>query len=92
MTDANEGNGTEQTETVTFDETARDFVIDAMGWTVREDGYIDDENGDPVLSPNGETVRADHFAGIVAHEGEPKPIPDDFVDLVDYAVSVGGEA
>lgn len=75
---------------VTFDTSAVEFVVEAFGWEMHESGYIVDQ-GDAVLSPRGETVRADHCAGIVMHEGEPRPIADDFNDLVDFVIQNGSD-
>lgn len=75
---------------VTFEASAVEFAVETFGWEVADSGYI--VNGkDAVLSPRGETVRAEHCAGIVMYEGEPRPIADDFNDLVEFAVENEGK-
>lgn len=68
--------------TITFDESASDFIAEAFGWELTNYGYLWD--GDVVVSISGHPVHIDEFAGVVEYEGELRPIRDDFNELVDY--------
>jgi hypothetical protein len=67
---------------ITFDGEAAGYVIDAFGWHLTNKGYIWDD--DAVMSITGRPVHIDDLAGIVEYEGEPRPLRDDFNELVEY--------
>lgn len=75
--------GTEQgTPTFLFDETAAEHVISAFGWELTNTGYIWED--DVVPSIQGHPVHINDLAGIIEYEGEPRPLSDDFTELIDY--------
>lgn len=54
---------------ITFDASARNFILDVFGKAVDPEGFIvEKENqGDRVLTPEGDVLRAEDFAGV--HKG-----------------------
>lgn len=69
--------------TLTFEEGAEEFVIEAFGRTVNDDGYIvDPETGEVETSPEGEQLTVEHFAGI--EKGSEIFLSDDFMSLVNH--------
>lgn len=73
---------------ITFDESARDFILDTFGKTVR-DGYIV-EKSDPrqrVVTPRGEEIPIDEFAGI--RKGSAVFVKTDIVSIIEAAEAMG---
>lgn len=68
---------------LTFDESAAEFVLEAFDRELDSEGYIvDPETGDRVTTPNGEEVHRDEFSGL--EEGSILYLDDDFMSLVDH--------
>lgn len=69
--------------TLTFDETAAEYIIEAFGKDVDDEGYvIDPENGERETIDAGEELHIDHFAGV--EEGSIIFLDDDFNTLVEH--------
>lgn len=71
---------------IVFDSSAKKFVLETFGKTVDNDNFIIDKTtGEKVLSPDGEEVIFDEFAGI--GKGSllfiKKDLPS-IIDLVDH--------
>ena len=71
-------------QTVTFDESITENVIDGFGWVVAETGIIMD-GLDPAPRFQGPPVHIDELAGIVEKDGEPVLLRNNFCDIVNYA-------
>jgi len=72
---------------ITFDNSARDFVLDAFGKSVR-DGFVV-EKATPtqrVLTPRGEEIPETEFAGV--RKGSVIFVKSDIVSLVETAESI----
>ena len=67
---------------LTFTKAAAEEVISAFGWEVTNAGIIWDD--DAVMSITGQPVHISDLAGIVEYDGEPRPLRDDFNELVEY--------
>ena len=70
---------------ITFDESARDFVINAFGKSVGGNGYIVEgaNRTQRVLTPRGEYIKVDEFAGI--RKGSAVFVKSDIVSLIEAA-------
>lgn len=68
---------------VTFDDSAVEFILSEFDKSVDEEGYIiESETGERVLTPNGEEITAEEFGGIA--EGSEIFIEDNFVSILDH--------
>jgi len=69
---------------ITFDASARDFVLDAFGKTSR-DGFVVEKAcpGERVLTPRGEEIPLKEFAGI--RRGSVIFVKSDIVSLIEAA-------
>ena len=72
---------------VTFDDSARDFVLAAFGKTSR-DGFIVEQcnTKQRVLNPRGEDIPTDEFAGI--RKGSTIFVKSDIVSLIEAAQAI----
>ena len=71
---------------VTIERDALETVLAQFDKTIDDQGLIvEDKSGDPVLTPRGEEVAVDDFAGIA--DGSEIFVDDNFVSLVDYVES-----
>jgi hypothetical protein len=72
---------------ITFDESARAFILDAFGKTVR-DGFIVEKSKptEKVITPRGENVPVKDFAGV--RKGSVIFFKSDIVSLVEAAESL----
>lgn len=72
---------------ITFDESARGFILDAFGKTVR-DGFVVEKNKptEKVITPRGEEVAVKDFAGV--RKGSVIFVKSDIVSLVEAAESL----
>lgn len=72
---------------ITFDESARAFVLDAFGKTIR-DGFIVEKKkpSEKVITPRGEEVAVKDFAGV--RKGSVILVKSDIVSLVEAAESL----
>jgi hypothetical protein len=69
--------------TITFGQTAAETVASEFGLEVREDGYLVDEEGDPVIpSGSDEPMTLEEFAGTGV--GSRVFIKDDFNSVSEY--------
>lgn len=75
---------------LTFDESAAETVIESFGWELTNTGYICGD--DIVPSITGQPVHIDDLAGVVEYEGDPRPLRDDFNELVEYVKHRHGTA
>jgi hypothetical protein len=71
---------------ITFDGSARDFVLDAFGKKVCN-GFIVEKSGQKVLTPRGEEIPAKEFAGV--RKGSVVFLKSDIVSLVEAAEAIG---
>lgn len=72
--------------TITFGESTAMTVLNEFGWYVDSKGWIVDANGDRVESYSGDELKIEEFGGVVpkGEYGEPVPIRDNFVDIVEH--------
>lgn len=73
---------------ITFDKGSRDFILDAFGKCVNEDGFIADKK-DPtqkVLTPRGEEIKASEFIGV--RKGSTIFVKSDIVSIVETAMAI----
>lgn len=70
---------------ITFDDSARPFILNVFGKTVDSDGFIVEKNDrkQRVLTPRGDDIRLKEFAGI--RKGSAVFIKSDIVSLVETA-------
>lgn len=67
---------------ITFDTSAKDFILSALDKTVNEDGYIvDAESGKRVPSLDGSYITKDEFAGVI--KGSEIYVKSDIVSLIE---------
>jgi hypothetical protein len=73
---------------VTFDDSTRDFVLDAFGKTASK-GFIYEKAkpGEKVLTPRGEEIPLKEFAGV--RKGSVVFLRSDIVSLVEAAETIG---
>ena len=72
---------------VTFDKSASIFILDAFRKTVNKDGIIVDKY-DPfkkVLTPNGEEISLEDFAGVININGVPVFLKSNIISLIEAA-------
>lgn len=68
-------------ETLTFDESAAEFVLESFGRSVDEEGYVvDNETGERETTEGGNEIHRKHFAGV--EDGSIIFLDDDFNTLV----------
>jgi hypothetical protein len=72
---------------ITFDSSARDFVLEAFGKTIR-DGFIVErcQPKQRVLTPRGEDIPLSEFAGI--RKGSAIFVKSDIVSLIEAAQAI----
>jgi len=70
------------TTTLTFDESATEFILESFDRGVDEDGYVIDQNGQRVTTPEGEQIKKEEFAGV--EKGSTLYLDDDFTTLVEH--------
>ena len=68
---------------ITFDDTTRDFVLDAFGKKVRDGFVVDSKSEQRVLTPRGEEIPAKEFAGV--RKGSTVFLKSDIVSLIEAA-------
>lgn len=69
--------------TLTFHESAAEYVVESFGREVDSEGYIvDPETGERETTPEGNPVKIDEFAGI--EKGSEIFLDDDFETLVQH--------
>lgn len=71
-----------------FDESAREFVLEAFNKKVDADGYIVEKSngGHRVLTPSGDEIKAGEFAGV--RKGSVVFIRSDIASLVQAAQAI----
>lgn len=68
---------------ITFDESATDAILDEFNKAVDEEGYIiEADTGERVLTPEGEEITKEEFAGIA--KGSEIFVEDNFVSLINH--------
>lgn len=72
---------------VTFDQSARNFVLEAFGKTVK-DGFVVEKSQPSlkVLTPRGEEIPVKEFAGI--RKGSAVFVKSDIVSLIEAAKAI----
>ena len=70
---------------VTFDKGVKKEILDAFNMRVEDSGRIVEKNGDPILSPDGEDVYFNEFAGIKRTANGVKIIKNDLPSLIEHA-------
>ena len=69
--------------TLTFDETAAEFILESFGRSTDEEGYIiNPETGERERTPEGQEIHIDDFAGV--EKGSELFLDDDFTTLVNH--------
>lgn len=69
--------------TLTFDESAAEFVLESFDKEVDAEGYvIDPDTEHRETTPDGEEIHVSEFAGL--EEGSILFLDDDFTTLVDH--------
>jgi len=68
---------------LTFDESAAEFVLEAFDREVDGEGYvINPKTGERETTPDGEEIHRDEFTGV--EDGSTLFLDDDFMTLVDH--------
>lgn len=70
---------------ITFSKSAVKDVLKAFNKETDNEGFIVDEEGDRVLTPTGEEIKAKELGGI--SKGSEVFISDNFVSILDYIKS-----
>ncbi|PYZ02651.1 hypothetical protein C8039_03060 [Halogeometricum sp. wsp3] len=69
--------------TLTFDESAAEFLIESFGKTTDGEGYIvDPQRNERETTPEGNEIHIDDFAGV--EKGSQLFLDDDFTTLVEH--------
>lgn len=73
---------------ITFDESARAFILDAFNKTVR-DGFVVEKSKptEKVITPRGDEIPVQEFAGV--RKGSAVFVKNDIVSLVEAAEAIG---
>ena len=68
---------------ITFDKKSTDFILETFDKSVDQEGYIIESSGEQrrVLSPDGEEVKKNNFAGI--RKGSEIFIKSDLISLIE---------
>jgi len=70
-------------EIITFDNSAVEFVLDAFGNTVDDEGYIvKEDTGERILTPEGKPLSPEDLGGIA--KGSEIYIEDNYVSVLEY--------
>lgn len=73
--------------TITFGPSAAETVIEEFGWEVDEEGYITSESDVRVAATDGEEIQVEDLGGIVEDDsGNPVPLRDDFLSIVNHVI------
>ena len=59
------------------------FILESFGKTINEDGLIIDDNGEPVLTPEGELIHYSKFGGL--KKGSEIFIKDDLYSIINLS-------
>lgn len=75
---------------ITFDKSARDFILETFNKTIGNEGYIveKDNPNQRVLTSDGEEIKMEEFAGI--KKGSEKYIKSDIVSLIKLSDELRG--
>jgi hypothetical protein len=73
----------DSTAKLLFTEAALPYILRAFGKTIDANGLIVEPNGDPVLTPEGEEIKATEFGGI--KKGSEIFIKDDLYSIMQLA-------
>ena len=70
---------------ITFDDSAKTFILDIFGATVNKDGIIVEKNNieQKVLDRCGEEISLKDFAAIINVKGSPVLIKSDIISLIE---------
>ena len=73
---------------ITFDDSARAFVLDAFGKKISNDGFVVEKNhaNQKVVTPRREEIKADEFAGI--RKGSIVLLKSNIVSLIEAAEAI----
>jgi hypothetical protein len=72
---------------VTYDASARDFVLDAFGKSVKNGFVVEKSNPNQrVITPRGEEIPVEKFAGV--RKGSAIFVKSDIVSLVETAKAI----
>lgn len=76
---------------VTFENSAKKYILEAFDKTTDTEGYIVEENdlSQRVLAPNGEEIKEEEFAGI--KKGSEVYIKSDLISLIKLADDLSGK-
>ena len=66
-----------------FTAKALPFILEAFGKSINEDGLIVDENGEPVLTPEGDIIHYSKFGGL--KKGSEIFIKDDLYSIMNLS-------
>lgn len=69
---------------IVFGEGMMEYLLDLFDWSVNENGYVADSNGELVEATDGRPVTVENVGGVVKQDGEPVPLRDDFVSVCEY--------
>lgn len=69
--------------TLTFDQSATEFVLESFDKEVDDEGYIiDADTGERETTPSGDPIKKEEFTGV--EDGSTLFLDDDFMTLVDH--------
>lgn len=68
---------------ITFDKSAREFILDTFGKTIDREGFLveKDNPAQRVLALDGQEIQADRFGGV--RKGSEIYIKSDFISLIE---------
>lgn len=77
--------GSRKMEPITFDDSAKAFILETFDKEVDSEGYIVEKNNpkQKVLTRHGEEIKLEDFAGIV--KGSEVFVKSDLVSLIELA-------
>ena len=66
-----------------FTPKAVPFILESFGKSINDDGLITDENGEPILTPEGELIHYSKFGGL--KKGSEIFIKDDLYSIINLS-------
>ena len=73
---------------ITFDASAKDFILDAFGKKISPEGFVVEKkcNDQKVVTPRGEDIKESEFAGV--RKGSIVLLKSNIVSLIEAAESI----
>lgn len=78
-------------KSITFDKSAKSFILSALDKTINNDGYIvDNVTGKRVPSIDGSYITEDEFAGVI--KGSEIYVKSDIISLIEATDKIKAES